>query len=160
MNGDAVMKALHALIQKTKAGDFIHGTAWLLHEWVVLGDHANDTTLGQALIDAQRRGVQVRLLLSHPQVMGNPVGTCALLNQHCRTVTCCAPDARHPSASGGSNHAKAWTILANGVLHALLGSMDIAGLRWDNEAHDPCHPRKQPELPWMPLMVLSSCLCP
>ena len=146
MNGDHVMGTLFDMITTAHAGDFIHGTAWQFDPNIVIGQrgpHVN-VTITSALRAAQRRGVDVKLLLSYPSDFSAPLMACSKFNdaEICKTRVCCAPDARHPAPRHGSNHAKAWTFLKDGQVSAFLGSMDPVSNRWDTAAHDPCHPRK------------------
>lgn len=143
VNGDRVFAALYRDLLATTAGDSIWMTGWDIDAAVMLApdpDHPEEAAksrIDTVLLDAIRRGVEVRALLNSPNLLApfKPVEFCDMLNDAAAGQTVSAPDNRH-NGTTGSLHQKSWVIRRGDLTVAYVGSMDIAAGRYDTHAHD------------------------
>jgi phospholipase D1/2 len=141
VNGDQVFNQLYQDLLAVGAGDFVWMTGWDIDSAVMLYPNpkdpvrANESRIDKLLLAAIDRGVELRMLLSSPNLdPPKPVDFARPLNE-AAGKTVCSPDQRHNSA-GGSLHQKSWVIKRNGETVAYVGSMDIAAGRFDTSEHD------------------------
>lgn len=142
INGHDVMLSLLKDIRRAMAGDSIQATAYEMNGDMMLDPPNADTKLSTVLVAAATRNVTLRILINENILLHQAIPFCRILNAACGGVTCCAPETRHNSYVGNL-HAKSWSfIYAKTEVVAYVGSMDIAGDRWDTVTHNDSEARQ------------------
>ena len=100
LNGKPFMSAFLKDILATKKGDTLHGTMFEVNGDVMLdplAENPESTRFGTVLVNAIKRGVDVRILVNNNVYIqsGITTGFCSEINKYCSNGgDCCIPDSR------------------------------------------------------------------
>jgi phosphatidylserine/phosphatidylglycerophosphate/cardiolipin synthase-like enzyme len=143
VDGKEYMRAWHEgllLLHGQPGAEFQHA-GWRFESLLTLGATAPESDALKEIVDAQRNGVNVFVLACRNM-------RCLRFNQasirwlRLKGVRMAFLDGRFPP--GGSNHQKFTVMKTNTTARAILGSVDLAKMRWDSPEHLAIDPERHP----------------